>query len=374
MITASHNPKEYNGFKLGIGFSETMQTEDIAELRDVIKRQAFDSRAQKGQHIEKDISKEYVDDLFRRVGDIGRFRIVVDSCAGTTGVLLPTILRQAGCEVIEQNTKPDGNFPVGVPDPTERAVQERLARRVVAEGADLGFSYDCDGDRLGVVDQDGNLIWNDTLVSLFAKDVLEFLPGSKIVYNTLCSKQVDEAIRQSGGIPIIWKTGHSFIKAKSREVRAAFGGELSGHFFFLDNFYGHDDGAMASLRLLMYLTRTKKSLKEAVAALPHYFSSPEVKLGCPDAVKFGLVNGGIGGDIRKLYPNASYTEIDGVRMDTKEEMLIIRASHNGPYLTVKFEGKTKEAYDLLKGNASRILHSYAEVDFSEGVNTSALEQ
>ncbi len=372
MITASHNPKEYNGFKLGTGYSSTMETEEIINFRDLVKSGKFTTRSPKGKHIQKDIFADYVNDLFRRVDFIKKFKVVVDSCAATTGLFLPQILRRAGCDVIEQNTKPDGNFPVGTPDPTEKEVQERLAKRVVAEKADLGFSYDADGDRIGVVDNEGNLIWNDTLVSLFTKDVLDFVPGSKIVYNTLCSKQVDEVIRTSGGQPVMWKTGHSFIKAKVKESSAIFGGELSGHFFFVDNFYGHDDGAIATLRLLAYLTRTGKSLKEAIAELPQYVSSPEIKVGCPDAIKFQLVSNKIGAEIKKLYPNASYIEIDGIRMDTKEEMLIVRASQNGPYLTVKFEAKVIEQYELLRKQISKILHNYSEVDFSSGINTSAL--
>jgi len=285
---------------------------------------------------------------------------------------MPDILRRAGCEVIEQNTKPDGNFPVGTPDPTERDVQERLARRVMAEHADLGFSYDCDGDRVGIVDEAGNLIWNDVFVSICSMDILDFLPGARIVYNTLCSKQVDEVIRLHNGIPLMWKTGHSFIKAKVREERAAFGGELSGHFFFFDNFYGHDDGAIGSLRLLAYLTRVRKSLQQVVSELPKYISSPEIKVGCQEDVKFILVSERIGREIKKLYPKAKYVEIDGVRMDTESEMLIVRASQNGPYLTVKFEGKTQKAYDILKKQASEILHKFPEIDFRSGVNTAAL--
>lgn len=373
MITASHNPKEYNGMKLGTGFSSTMETEEILAYRDLVNSGKFVSRAPKGQHIQKDIKNEYVDDLFRRVDSIKKFKVVVDSCAATTGIFLPDILRRAGCEVIEQNTKPDGNFPVGTPDPTERDVQERLAKRVLEEKADMGFSYDADGDRLGIVDHEGGLIWNDTLVSLFSKDILDFMPGSKIVYNALCSKQVDEVIRSNGGIPIMWKTGHSFIKSKTKEIGAVFGGELSGHFFFLDNFYGHDDGAIASLRLLAYLTRVNKSLKQVISELPQYVSSPEIKVGCPDNIKFQVVSEKLGGEIKKLYPAAKYVEIDGVRMDTEKEMLIVRASQNGPYLTVKFEGKTQEAYDMLKKQVSEILHKYPEVDFSKGVNTASLE-
>ena len=139
------------------------------------------------------------------------------------------------------------------------------------------------------MDEKGNLIWNDTLVSLFSKDILDFLPGSKIVFNTLCSKQVDDVVKEAGGKAVIWLTGHSFIKAKVRDERAPFGGELSGHFYFVDNFYGHDDGAVASLRLLAYLTRRKLTLSQAVKELPQYFSSPEIKVGCADAIKFEVV-------------------------------------------------------------------------------------
>jgi phosphomannomutase/phosphoglucomutase len=171
----------------------------------------------------------------------------------------------------------------------------------------------------------------------------------------------------------MWRTGHSFIKAKTKEIGSVFGGELSGHFFFLDNFYGHDDGAVASLRLLAYLTRIDKTLSQAVAALPQYVSSPEIKVGCPDAAKFQVVSEKIGAQIKALYPSADYVEIDGVRMDTKDEMLIIRASQNGPYLTVKFEGKTQESYDKLKGQVHTILHTIPDINFARGVNTAALE-
>lgn len=373
MITASHNPKEYNGFKFGTGYSETMLTEDIQEFRKLVQSEKFVSKEPKGKHIQKNIKKDYTDDIFRRVDKIKKFKVVVDACAATAGVFLPDIFRKAGCQVIEQNTKPDGNFPEGTPDPTEKEVLERLGKRVVSEKADLGFSYDADGDRLGVVDEDGTPIWNDVLVSIFAKDIIDFLPGAKIIFNTLCSKQVNDVVNDAGGVPIIWKTGHSFIKAKVAEEKAPFGGELSGHMYFVDNFYGHDDGAIASLRLLAYLTRKNKSLKQIVSELPHYVSSPEIKVGCPDDIKFDFVSNKIGGEIKKLYPDAKYVEIDGVRMDTKDEMLIIRASQNGPYITVKFEGKTNEEYDKLKKQVRDILHKYPEVDFESGVNVDSLE-
>lgn len=373
MITASHNPREYNGFKFGTGFSSTMETEEVVAFRRLVNSGKFTTKSPHGKHIREDVFPIYMDDLFRKVGPIGNFKVVVDSCAATTGLFLPKILRRAGCEVIEQNTKLDSNFPVGVADPTEKEVQERVAKRVVEEKADLGFSYDTDGDRMGIVDGKGGLIWNDILVSLFSKDILDFLPGAKIIYNALCSKQVGEVIRQEKGKAIMWEVGHSFIKAKAREEGAAFGGELSGHFFFLDNFYGHDDGAIATLRLLAYLTRVKKSLKQAVSELPHYFSSPEIKVACADNIKFNLVSKKIGAEMKKLYPTAKYTRIDGVRMDTKTDMMIVRASQNGPYLTVKFESKTQNGYNKLKKQANDILHKFSEIDFKSGVNTAALE-
>src|SRR3989339_1284798 len=368
MITASHNPKEYNGFKFGTGYSETMVTEEISEYRELVKSGKFISLGKKGEHIKQDVFPDYQKDLLRRIGKIKKFKVVVDSCAATTGLFLPKILRSVGCEVIEQNTTPDPTFPVGVADPTEKEVQERLAKRVISEKADLGFSYDTDGDRMGVVDSEGNLIWNDTLVAIFSKDILDFAPGSKIIFNVLCSKQVDEVIKQNGGVGIMWKTGHSFIKAKVREEKAIFGGELSGHFFFVDNFYGHDDGAIASLRLLAYLTRVNQSLKETISILPHYFSSPEIKVGCADNIKFSVVTDKIGSEIKKLYPTAKYVESDGVRMDTTDEMMIVRASQNGPYLTIKFEGRTQEKYDQLKNQVANILHKISEIEFKNGVN------
>lgn len=372
MITASHNPREYNGFKFGTGFSETMVTEEIIEFRELTKAGKFVTRSPKGKVIKKDIFPIYLEDIMRRVGKIRKMKVVVDSCAATTGLFLPKILRAVGCEVIEQNTKIDSSFPVGVADPTEKEVLERLAKRVVAEKADLGFAYDTDGDRVGIVDEDGKMIWNDTLVSIFSIDIIEALPKAKIVYNVLCSKQVDEVIRKYGGTPIMWTTGHSFIKAKVKEARAPFGGELSGHFFFVDNFYGHDDGAIASLRLLAYLTKHKLSLKDAVNALPHYFSSPEIKVGCPDAIKFQLVSKTVGDKVKKKYPKAVYTEIDGIRMDLPSTMFVIRASQNGPYLTVKFEAKKQDDYNELKKFIGALLRSIKEIDMKNGVNTDAL--
>ncbi len=371
MVTASHNPKEFNGLKLGVGYSDTMITEEIQYLRELCDKGEFVEG--KGTNREEDVFPAYKADIIKHFDLQKKWKIVIDACNTTSGKFYPEIFRAMGCEVVEQNTELDGNFPMGVPDPTEVEVLDRLAVGVKKAGADIGFAYDTDGDRMAVVDEKGQVLWMDSIVALFAQDVLDFMPGSKIVYNTLCSRQVTEAIEKSGGDPVMWMTGHSFIKAKLKEVRAPFGGELSGHIFFMDNFYGHDDGAYASLRLLQYLERKKQTLSEAAGQLSVYISSPEIKFGLADDIKFEFIQTKIKDEFKAQWPDAKYIDIDGIRMDTQNEMAIIRASQNGPYITVKFEGKTQEQYDHVKTILRTMLKKYPEVDWTQGVNTHALD-
>ncbi|NMC36353.1 phosphomannomutase/phosphoglucomutase [Candidatus Beckwithbacteria bacterium] len=373
MVTASHNPKEYNGFKLGVGYSDTLIGEEVQEIRRLAQEEEFEDWDQKGSVRQDDVYPAYEKYLLNLIPVSKKYTIVVDTCNSTPGAFIPKLLRAQGHTVIEQNTKLDGNFPSGTPDPTERENLERLSEGILKAKADAGFSYDADGDRLGIVDNKGRTVWNDNLVSLFAKDVIKHLPGSPIIYNTLCSKQVDDVITAAGGKPVMWLTGHSFIKAKVKEERSPFGGELSGHFFFMDNFMGHDDGAVASLRLLSYLANTNQTLAEAVDSLPKYISSPEIKFGCPDDRKFELIANEITDEVKKLMPQASYVSIDGIRADTKTAMIIVRASQNGPYITVKFEAKEQTEYDKLKVEIKKILQRYKEIDFASGVNTDALD-
>ncbi len=374
MITASHNPREFNGLKLAVGFSDTMLSDEIQEVRQIADKGEFKDWGRKGILLEDDVFPVYKKDLFDKlpIHDM-KLKVVVDSSCATTGKFLPEILRESGCEVVEQNTNLDGSFPMGTPDPTEKEVMDRLAKGVIAAKADMGLTYDADGDRLGIVDEDGRPIWNDVLLCLYAQDILHYLPGSPIVINTLCSKGTSDTIVAAGGKPVMWLVGHSFIKAKVKEVRAPFGGELSGHFFFMDNFYGHDDGAFATLRLLNFLKRTGLSLKQAVNQLPRYISSPEIKLGLADDLKIKLISEKISPDIKRLLPDAEYLENDGIRADTKEEMVVVRASQNGPYITIKFEGKTQEQYDRMKVEIVKILHRCPEIDWKSGVNVHAFE-
>jgi len=371
MLTASHNPAEYNGLKLSVGYSDTMITKEIQQLRTLVEKGEFVKG--KGKNRKEDIFPAYMADILKHFNLKKKWKIVIDGCNTNSGKFYPEIFRKAGCEVFEQNCELDGNFPLGDPDPTEEEVLLRLAKGVKKHKANLGFAYDADGDRMSVVDEKGQVLWMDTIVALYAKDVLEFMPGSNIVYNTLCSRQVTEAIENAGGTPVMWMTGHSFIKAKVKEVRSPFGGELSGHIFFMDNFYGHDDAAFACLRLMAYLERKNQTLSQEVTKLAHYVSSPEIKFGLADDIKFKFIDTEITNEFKKKWPDAKYIDIDGIRMDTKETMAIIRASQNGPYITVKFEGKTQKQYDEMKKTLKGILSKYEEIDWTKGVNTHALD-
>lgn len=376
MITASHNPKEYNGFKLAKDFSESLIADELQDIAKIIKTEDYLKTAKIGKIKKENIQEVYLNDLVQRFNIKKNFKIVVDPSCTTPGVIVPPMLEKIGAEVICANCKLDGNFPLGVADPTETIVARRLRDKVLAEKADIGFSYDTDGDRLGIVDERGTIVWNDVLVALFAIDILDHYPGSKIMYNTLCSRVVEDTIREHGGEPFMWRTGHGFLKKKNQEVKAPFIGELSGHFFFSADFYNHDDGCYATLRLLDYLSRTDQSLGEALEKLPKYISSPEIKLGCPDDIKRDIVKK-MGEKLKKDFPKAKIIDDeragDGVRLDTESAMLVIRYSQNGPYLTIKFEAKKQNEYDKLKKYLKKLLKSYSEIQWEEGVNVESFE-
>ena len=380
MITASHNPYNYNGFKLGIGYSLTTGPEELQEIKKIIDEDNYFRSGFVGTIEKRDVTEDYYHDVLKRINLKKKFRVVVDSSCGTTGLFLPEILRRAGCEVIERNTNVDGNFPVGTPDPTAQSTMVRVSKAVLSEQADIGLAFDGDGDRIGTVDENGHILWNDVLVAIFAKEILERFPGSKIIYNTLCSQIVSEIIKECGGVPIVWRTGHSFIKSKIAEERAAFGGELSGHFFFADNAYGHDDGAYAVLRILEYLSDKNVSLSNLYESFPKYISSPEIKIGCPDDKKAEVIK-----NIAKMFksdfagmPVIDDTVIpgdDGTRIDFADGMMIFRYSQNGPYVTVKFEAKDQKTYDERKKYVRNTLMRYPEFIWKDDlcVNLECLE-
>jgi len=343
-VTASHNPPEFNGFKFADDFSETLVTDGMNELRRMVEEDDYKKGTASGSETKKDIREAYFADLLARVPIKKKFRVVVDANCATAGTIAPALLRKAGAEVVEKNCEPKPDFCDGTADPTEAKVVERLRKEVLEVRADIGFTYDVDGDRIGIVDEKGDIIWNDVLVALFALDILRERPGATIMYNILCSKVVEETILKAGGTPFMWRVGHSFLKKKNQEVKAAFIGELSGHFFFSADFYNHDDGLYSTLRLLRYLSSSGQSLSRAVSSLPKYISSPEIKIFCADNEKVGLMKK-ISPILKKDFPKAKIVDDeragDGIRLDMPDAMFVVRYSQNGPYLTVKFEAKTK---------------------------------
>ena len=372
MITASHNPRNFNGFKLCIGFSKTTEIAELQEIRKTVEEESYFKSDKKGTVVKKDIKDDYINDVLKRVVLKKKFKVVVDFRHGTPGMYVPELFKRAGCEVICREADVDGGFPAGTPDPTDERFMKELAGVVVKEKADFGLAFDGDGDRIGVVDEKGRILWNDVLVAIFAQEILGRFPKSKIVYNTLCSQVVKKVVEKNGGIPIMWLTGHAFIKSKIAEENAAFGGELSGHFFFNENAYGHDDGSYAALRLMEYLSDKNVSLSQLYSSFPKYISSPEIKIGCPDGKKAGVIKE-ISGKFREDFPSAKITDgsiipnDDGARADFDDGMVIFRYSQNGPYITVKFEAKDQKTYEKRKEYVRKTLERYPEMIWKDAL-------
>ncbi|MBI5220672.1 MAG: phosphomannomutase/phosphoglucomutase [Candidatus Liptonbacteria bacterium] len=386
MVTASHNPWNFNGFKLATGYSRTTEIEEVQEIRRITEEESFFPFTGQGQVTtlsaaeQESFFQDYTHDVLKRVRLQRKFRVVMDSGMGTTGPFNKRIFEAAGCEVIGQNLGVDGHFPVGTPDPTATEVMERVRAGVLAEKADFGVAFDGDGDRIGTVDENGNILWNDVLVAIFAQEILERFPHSRIVHNTLCSQLTSRVIEQCGGTPVMWRTGHTFIKSKIAEVGAAFGGELSGHFFFADNAYGHDDGTYAVLRVLEYLSDKNKSLSQLYQEFPKYISSPEIKIGCPDDKKVQVIKD-LSVKFKLDFPQAKITDAsvipddDGTRADLPDGMIIFRYSQNGPYITVKFEAQDRATYEERKKYVKDTLLHYPEMIWQDqlAVNLHSLD-
>ena len=369
MITASHNPREYNGLKMCAGFSSTLVSEEMIELKNIVIK--GDYATGKGVCKKVNIKEKFYDDILKRVSITKKFKIALDTANGTPGLFTKELFEKTGCEVIEFNTKIDGSMPLGTPDPTENEYLDRLSKETLSANADLGLAFDTDGDRFGLVDENGRKIWNDIVVAMIAKDIIEYLPDAKIVFNTLCSKAVTEVIETAGGRPIMWITGHSFIKQKVTQERAPFGGELSGHFFFADNYYGFDDGFYTVLRLLQYLSKHNKKVSELVDEIPYYISSPETKVNSADNVKFDVIKRLVN-KFKDKFPGGIFYDIDGIRVDLPDGMAIIRASHNGPYLAIKYEAKTQKRFDEIQSIIADLLNKDQDVDVRNGINNESL--
>jgi phosphomannomutase len=340
-VTGSHNPKDYNGFKMVMA-GRAIYGEDIQKLKRRIETETY--TAGKGRAATMDIGREYAQ---RITGDCKLKRpmkIVVDSGNGIPGASAPAILKALGCEVIDLYSKVDGDFPNHHPDPSKPENLEMLKAVVHATGAEVGLAFDGDGDRLGVVTAGGNIIYPDRQIMLFARDILKRNKGATIIYDVKCSQRLPVAIREAGGKPLLWKTGHSLIKAKLKEEGAPFAGEMSGHLFFGERWYGFDDAMYTAARLLEILSR-EKDPSAFLDALPTSFSTPELNVACAEGEHHAVVAELLArvADGRLKFEGGEVGTIDGLRVDFADGFGLIRGSNTTPVLVLRFEGHTPEA-------------------------------
>jgi phosphomannomutase len=345
-VTGSHNPKDYNGFKMVLG-GKAIYGDDIQKLRQRIE--AEDYIVGTGRSATMDIGEEY---LHRIAGDVKLKRplkIVVDCGNGIPGASAPAILRALGCEVIELYSEVDGDFPNHHPDPSKPENLKVLISTVKRRRADLGLAFDGDGDRLGVVTKEGNIIYPDRQLMLLATDVLKRNPGAPIIFDVKCSQRLAPVIVKAGGKPVMYKTGHSLIKAKMKSLRSPLSGEMSGHIFFGERWYGFDDATYTAARMLEILSRAKDPSK-VLNALPTSFSTPELNVACAEGEPKEVV--------AKLLTTAKATfkgaqqiiTIDGLRVDYKDGFGLIRSSNTTPVLVLRFEGHNAKALKRIEGD------------------------
>ncbi len=342
MITASHNPPEFNGFKLARGFS-TIYGEEIQEVRRLAER--GEPLRGAGSVEQRDIVPAYRAMLREKI-QLGprRLRVVVDCGNGTASLIAPDVLEDLGCEVLRLYCDSDPRFPHHHPDPVQPENLEALIATVQREGADLGVGFDGDGDRLGVVDERGEILWGDMLMILFWREILPQHPGAVGIVEVKSSQALYEEIARLGGKPIFYRTGHSLIKAKMREVGAVFTGEMSGHMFFADEYFGFDDAVYAAARLLRILSRTEKPLSALLADVPKYHATPEIRVECPDAVKFVVVQR----IIEDFKRDHEVIDVDGARVQFHDGWGLIRASNTQPALVVRAEATTAAGLQRIK--------------------------
>lgn len=356
MITGSHNPKGWNGLKLANGYSKTLVASEIKELYDIIESEAFTEGH--GDYSEVSIVDDYAADLTSRVDIVRPLRIVVDTGNGTAGAFAPRIFRDAGVEVIEQFTELDPDFPNHEPDPARKDTVEILGRRVREEKADMGMALDGDGDRFGVVDENGDVIWPDRYMILLARQVLERTPGGKIIFDVKCTQALEDDIKAHGGVPIMWKTGHSHIKAKLHEEQGVLAGEMSGHVFFVENYYGFDDGVYSGLRFIEYVAGRSEPLSEIMAGTPSYLSTPAIQAHCADEVKYAVVDR-LTADLKRDFDRV--IDINGARVVFEDGWGLVRASSNLPELVLRFEATSEARLHEIKETFRTYMKKYPEI-------------
>lgn len=357
MITASHNPNGWSGVKLALGYSHTLVPAEMTELHDLTISEKF--VLGNGNLQTKDCYEEYFTDLAKRVKFGKKLKVVVNTANGGMGEYLPKMLERLGVEVVPLHNDLDWTFPFYNPNPSSLEMMEDTGKKVLENKADLGIAIDADGDRLGLTNELGETIWPDRWLILLSRQLLEKYPGSAIVFDVKCSQSLEEDIKNHGGIPIMWKTGHSYIKAKLSETNAILGGEFSGHIFInKPEYYGFDDAIFTCFKIIEYISNTQKSFSQLLADTPHYVASPTYQVSCGDKVKYEIVDK-LTSEFRK--EGLEVIDINGARVKFKDGWGLVRASSNLPVLVLRFEAKTQERLDEIITDFKNRFKQYPEI-------------
>ena len=349
MVTGSHNPPEFNGFKICVG-PDTIYGSEIQKLREIIEGGAF--RSGSGRAESRDISKAYLDYLYENVKVRPGLRVVLDGGNGVGGYFARPLFERFGCELTCLNEEMDGRFPNHHPDPTVPENLRELITQVRQKKADVGIAFDGDADRIGVVTDEGEILWGDELLLLFSRFILKEKPGATIIGEVKCSQRLYDDIAAHGGRPIMWKAGHSLIKGKMKEEKAVLAGEMSGHLFFADRYFGYDDAIYAAARLLEILSVTGKKLSDLLADVPRTVTTPEIRIDCPDEIKFDVVR-----DLTEVFrKDYRIIDTDGVRILFPDGWGLVRASNTQPVLVLRFESSTAQSLAAIRAVAEKELN------------------
>jgi len=354
-VTGSHNPRDYNGFKMVLA-GKAIYGQDIQALRRTMEEESWTLAAQPGQVRKVDVFADYCQRIASDVKLARPLKIVIDSGNGIAGASAPAVFRALGCEVVELFSEVDGHFPNHHPDPSKPENLRDVMHALATTDAELGLAFDGDGDRLGIVTKDGQNIYPDRQMMLFARDVLSRVPGAPILFDVKCSQRLAPAIEAAGGQAVMYKTGHSLIKARMRELDSPLGGEMSGHIFFNERWYGFDDGTYAGARLLEILSRSA-DMSAVLNALPTSFSTPELNVACAEGEPQQLVAQLIAQGTARFAAPAQVSTIDGVRVDWPDGFGLVRASNTTPVLVLRFEGHTPEALQRIEAEMLALLRS-----------------
>ncbi len=353
MVTASHNPPEYNGFKLNVG-SDSIHGKQIQEILGIIN--AGDFAKGQGELTTIDVVTPYKKFVENNINLSRPLRIGIDAGNGTAGVIALPILQNLKCEVHDLYCDMDGTFPNHEADPTVAQNMADLQQLVRDKGLELGIGFDGDGDRIGVIDEKGDLVFGDRLMILFAREILARKPGAAIISEVKCSQIMYDDIAKHGGRAVMWRTGHSLIKQKMKEEKAALAGEMSGHVFFADRYFGYDDAIYACCRLLEIIAAGKQTLSEMLSDLPRTFSTPEIRVACPDKIKFDVV-AEVTEYFRERY---DVIDIDGVRVLFDDGWALVRASNTQPVLVLRFEAMSAERLTEMRKLVESVLAKFQE--------------